>query len=807
MSFERFTERAKKMMELANAEAKTLNHEYVGTEHILLGLMKENTGMGATVLTNMGVNFKQIKTAIKNKIDKGTPKNTIGELPNTPRAKRVIELAIEEARIMQCNFVGTEHILLGLIREEEGIAAEVLKELGVNPSQVIEEIYNLLGIDDDIEKVGVSASPSSTSSKNIVKTFTRDLTILAREGKLDPTIGREKEIKRLITVLSRRTKNNPVLIGEAGVGKTAIAEGLASRIADGNVPKALKKCSIMAVDMSAMVAGTKYRGQFEERMQQLLASIKKDKNIILFIDELHTVVGAGGAEGGLDASNAMKPALSRGELRCIGATTLDEYRKYVEKDAALERRFQQIIVDEPTNEETIEILKGLRDKYEAHHKIRIPDSAIEAAVELSGKFITNRLQPDKAIDVMDEAAATMQVESGEDPPEITKWNNKIKQLEAEKQSAIANTDYEQAAEFRDQIEQTKSDIEKYKADNRPDQVKSLDREAVASIVSLMTGVPLKRLNKDEKTRLLNLEDELHNVVISQHEAIETVSKAIRRSRSGLKDPCRPIGSFIFAGPTGVGKTLLSKTLAKEIFGSQDALIHIDMSEYMEKHNISRLIGAPPGYIGHDEGGQLTERVRRRPYAVVVFDEIEKAHPDVFNMLLQILEEGHLTDSLGRQVEFRNTIIIMTTNIGSDMATKTPMGFKVSEDEEQTYQDMKKTLTQEIEKHFRPEFINRLDDTIVFHALTKDDMRKIVDLEATKMLDRLQSKQITAQLDQAAIEHLIKCDHKKFGARPLRRTIEQQIEDHFAEAMLQDTYQPGDHVTISAKDEELAFIKQ
>jgi ATP-dependent Clp protease ATP-binding subunit ClpC len=804
--FERFTERAKKVMDLANKEAHKLQHEYVGTEHILLGLVGEGSGVGANVLGELDIDANNVRKAIEAKTEKGTPKTTVGDLPTTPRAKKVIEYAVEEARQLSHNYVGTEHLLLGLLKEDVGIAADVLRDLGAELSVIREKVLELLGAsEEDMETVGATA-PTHKKGKSktpAIDSFSRNLTQMAEKGLLDPTIGRQTEIQRLITILCRRTKNNPVLIGEAGVGKTAIAEGLASRIVAGDVPDSIKGKQIVALDLSALVAGTKYRGQFEERMKKLMDEIRKNKNMILFIDELHTIVGAGGAEGGLDASNTMKPALSRGEIQCIGATTLDEYRKYIEKDSALERRFQQITVHQPTTEETLAILMGLRDRYEAHHKVNMSDEAIKAAVDLSSKYITGRLQPDKAIDVMDEAGATVQIIADTQPPEIAEADHAIEALGREKEEAVENSNYEEAAEIRDKLEDAKAAREKLAA-SFVKEIKTVSAETVAEVVSSMTGVPLKRLGRDEKKRLLGLEKELHKIVVSQHEGIEAVSKAIRRSRSGLKDPKRPIGSFIFAGPSGTGKTLTCKALAAEVFGSEDALIQIDMSEYMEKFNVSRLVGSPPGYVGHDEGGQLTEKVRRRPYAVVLFDEIEKAHPDVFNMMLQILEEGHLTDSVGRKVDFKNTIIIMTTNIGSSSASAGGFGF-VSKGEDASYENMKASLLKDIEKSFRPEFINRLDDTIVFRALTKDDLTIIIEIELRKVRERLEFKGIKLELEHDAIDFLINKGYsEKFGARPLRRAIEQLVEDHISEELLKDTYVDGDTITVSVAGGDLLF---
>ncbi|MEZ0230266.1 MAG: ATP-dependent Clp protease ATP-binding subunit, partial [Planctomycetota bacterium] len=679
--FDRFTDRARKVMGLARQEAQRFNHEYIGTEHILLGLIQEGSGVAANVLRNLDVDLDKIRREVEKIVQSGPSMVTMGQLPFTPRAKKVLELSVEEASNLGHNYIGTEHLLLGLIRENEGVAAQVLMNLGLKLEEVREEVLELLGADMSNSEgssggagAGGAAPQGGEKSSKKSKTpaldaFGRDLTELAREGKLDPVIGRKDEIERVTMILSRRTKNNPVLLGEPGVGKTAIVEGLAQDIVKGNVPEILREKRIVVLDLAMMVAGTKYRGQFEERIKAVMTEVRRVKNVILFIDELHTLVGAGGAEGAIDASNVLKPALSRGEVQCIGATTLDEYRKYIEKDGALERRFQTIMVDPPSKEETIEILQGLRDKYEAHHRVQYTNEALEAAVELSTRYITGRFLPDKAIDVIDEAGARLRMKTMTRPPDLKELEAEVKKLEKEKEEAVAAQDFERAASLRDKADKLKKKREQIKREWRESSQESggvVDENMIAETVSKMTGVPLTRLEKGESERLLHMEDELHKMVVSQHKAIEVISKAVRRSRSGLKDPKRPTGSFIFLGPTGVGKTLLAKALAKFMFGSEDALVSIDMSEYMEKHNVSRLVGAPPGYVGFEEGGQLTEKIRRRPYAVVLFDEIEKAHHDVFNMLLQIMEEGRLTDSFGRNVDFRNTIMIMTSNIGADL---------------------------------------------------------------------------------------------------------------------------------------------
>src|SRR5256714_1828090 len=724
--YERFTDRARKVMQLANQEAQRFNHEYIGTEHILLGLVKEGSGVAANVLKNLDVDLRKIRLEVEKLVQSGPEMVTMGKLPQTPRAKKVIEYSMEEARNLNHNYVGTEHILLGLLREQEGVAAQVLMNLGLKLEEVREEVLNLLG--HGIEgaeserggRGGVGEEGGegrkSRSKTPALDSFGRDLTELARQKKLDPVIGRENEIERAIQILSRRTKNNPVLLGEAGVGKTAIVEGFAQRVVEGDVPELLLDRRIVVLDLAMMVAGTKYRGQFEERIKAVMNEVRRAKNTILFIDELHTLVGAGGAEDAIDASNVLKPALARGEIQCIGATTLDEYRKYIEKDGALERRFQQIIVNPPSKRETIEILRGLRDRYEAHHRVQIKDEALEAAVELSDRYISGRCLPDKAIDVIDESGARVRLKAMTRPPDLKELDAQVEQLNQEKESAVAEQDFEKAAHLRDQADKLKKKKENLLKDwrERAKEVDGVvDEEVINEVVSKMTGVPLVKIGEDETKRLLSMEDELHKFVVSQHEPIVAIARAVRKSRAGIKDPKRPIGSFIFAGPTGVGKTLLAKRLAAFMFGDENALVQIDMSEYMEKHNVSRLIGAPPGYIGYEEGGQLTEKIRRRPYSVILLDEIEKAHPDVWNMLLQIMEEGRLTDNVGRVVDFKNSILIMTTNIGAEEITgRQPFGFPRGNSEEATYDAMKAKLKDAMKNSFRPEFLNRVDDIIV-----------------------------------------------------------------------------------------------
>jgi ATP-dependent Clp protease ATP-binding subunit ClpC len=808
--YERFTDRARKVMQLANQEAQRFNHEYIGTEHILLGLVKEGSGVAANVLKNLDIDLRKIRLEVEKIVQSGPDMVTMGKLPQTPRAKKVIEYSIEEARNLNHNYVGTEHLLLGLLREQEGVAAQVLMNLGLKLEDVREEVLNLLGHNMATEESG-GASSERQASKGKSKTpaldsFGRDLTELARQGKLDPVIGRTNEIERVIQVLSRRTKNNPVLLGEAGVGKTAIVEGLAQMIVDGNVPELLRDRRIVVLDLAMMVAGTKYRGQFEERIKAVMNEVRRAKNTILFIDELHTLVGAGGAEGAIDASNVLKPALARGEIQCIGATTLDEYRKYIEKDGALERRFQQIIVNPPSRPETVEILRGLRDRYEAHHRVQIKDDALDSAVELSDRYISGRCLPDKAIDVIDEAGARVRLKGMTRPPDLKEIDAQIEQLNQEKEAAVAEQDFEKAAHLRDQADKLKKKKETVTREWREKSKEIdgvVDEEVVREVIFKMTGVPVTKMNKDETARLLQMEDELHKTVVSQHEAIAAIAKAVRKSRAGLKDPKRPIGSFIFAGPTGVGKTLLAKKLAQFMFGDEKALVQIDMSEYMEKHNVSRLIGAPPGYIGYEEGGQLTEKIRRRPYSVVLLDEIEKAHEDVWNMLLQILEEGRLTDNVGRTIDFKNTIIILTTNIGArEISGKRQFGLGAArrQDSDATYTEMKGKLKDEMDKAFRPEFLNRLDDIIVFRALTHADLKRIIDIELSKVTERLKEKNICLVLSEEAKEFLIeKGTSLEFGARPLRRAIEQYLEDPMAEELLRGNFAGKDTITVRVQE--------
>ncbi len=811
--YERFTDRARKVMQLANQEAQRFNHEYIGTEHILLGLIKEGSGVAANVLKNLDIDLRKIRLEVEKLVQSGPDMVTMGKLPQTPRAKKVIEYSMEEARNLNHNYVGTEHILLGLLREQEGVAAQVLMNLGLKLEDVREEVLNLLGHGgieggEGPERSGSAGGgggeqQSSRKSKTpALDSFGRDLTELARQSKLDPVIGREREIERTMQILSRRTKNNPVLLGEAGVGKTAIVEGFAQRVVEGNVPELLLDRRIVVLDLAMMVAGTKYRGQFEERIKAVMNEVRRAKNTILFIDELHTLVGAGGAEGAIDASNVLKPALSRGEIQCIGATTLDEYRKYVEKDSALARRFQEIIVEPSTKEETIEILKGLRDRYEKHHHVQITDDAIQSAVELSGRYITGRCLPDKAIDVIDEAGARVHLKSMTRPPDLKEIDEEVERLNKEKEEAVANQDFEKAAALRDQadkLKQKKQSVMRQWREKSRETDGVVDEEVIAEVVSKMTGVPLTRLTAEDSLRLMAMEEDLHKRVVSQDEAIKAIAKVVRRSRSGMKDPKRPAGCFIFAGPTGVGKTLLAKALAEFMFGDEDALIQIDMSEYMEKHNVSRLIGAPPGYVGYEEGGQLTEKIRRRPYAVVLLDEIEKAHPDVFNMLLQVMEEGRLTDSFGRNIDFRNTILIMTTNAGAEaIKNEAALGFQKPTDDA-SYESMKERVTEQIEKVFRPEFLNRLDDTIVFRHLTQENLGEVVEMELKKVRGRLKEKGLDLVLSDEAKKFLIKKgSNLDLGARPLRRAIESFVEDPLSEEILKGEFQGKDTITIQVK---------
>ena len=807
--YDKFTERARKVMVHAREEARRFGHDYIGTEHILLGLVKEGTGVAAHVLKSLGVDLKKIRIEVEKLVQTGSASASSQQQPPfTPRAKKVLELSMEEARNIGHNYVGTEHLLLGLLRENDGLAAQVLLNMGLKLETVREEVLEFLGTEFPGAAPKAAAAKKTKSDTPALDSFGRDLTELARENKLDPVIGRAAEIERLTQVLSRRTKNNPVLLGEAGVGKTAIVEGFAQAVIEGNVPELLLDRRIVVLDLAMMVAGTKYRGQFEERIKAVMNEVRRAKNVILFIDELHTLVGAGGAEGAIDASNVLKPALSRGEIQCIGATTLDEYRKYIEKDSALERRFQTIIVNPPSPDETLQILKGLRDKYEAHHRVQYTDEALQGCVELSTRYISGRFLPDKAIDVMDEAGARVRMAATTKPPNLKDLENELQRLNEEKEAAVVSQDFERAAIIRDKAEKLRArmdGIQKAWRDEAHERAGVVDDEVIAEVVSKMTGVPLTRIETAEAQRLVNMEQELHKRVVSQDEAIGTIARAIRRSRSGLKDPRRPVASLLFLGPSGVGKTLLARALAEFLFGNEDALMQIDMSEYMEKHNVSRLIGAPPGYVGYEEGGQLTEKVRRRPYAVVLLDEIEKAHPDVFNMLLQIMEEGRLTDSFGRHVDFRNCVLLMTSNIGAAMIkSQTGLGFMPTS-EERTYGQMKDMLMKEVERHFRPEFLNRLDDVIVFKQLTRDNMKDIVLREMKQVLSRLKDRDIEVEITDEAKEFIVdRGFDPDFGARPIRRAIERFIEDPLSEEILRGRFKHGDRIHVNLKDGHLVF---
>src|SRR6266404_936209 len=807
-----FTPRAQQVLALARKEADRFNHNYVGTEHLLLGLIKLGQGVAVNVLQKMGLDLETVRMEVEKQVGSGPETKIVGNVPYTPRVKKVLALAGKEAKALNHSYVGTEHILLGLLREGEGVAARVLKSLELDIERTRNEILKELDPNftpSESEQEGPEASGAKKDIKTpALRAFGRDLTELARKGELDPVIGRHNEIERVIQVLCRRTKNNPVLIGEAGVGKTAIAEGLAQEIANGNVPELLHDRRVITLDLALMVAGTKYRGQFEERIKAVMDEIRRSKNVILFIDELHTIVGAGSAEGAMDASNIIKPALSRGELQCVGATTLNEYRKYIEKDAALERRFQTVKVDAPTVEEAIEILKGLRPKYEAHHKAKLTDESLETAVRFSERYITGRFLPDKAIDVMDEAGARARINSMTRPPDVKEMEKDIEQIRLQKEAAIKAQDFEKAAALRDKEKQTKEKLEsilqKWRQEREEKEV-LVTADDMMHIISKVTGVPLQRMEQAETEKLLKMEEELKGKVIGQDEAVSAISKALRRSRADLKDPRRPIGSFIFLGPTGVGKTFLAQKLAEFMFGDRDALIQIDMSEYMEKFTASRLIGSPPGYVGYEEGGQLSEAVRRRPYSVVLFDEIEKAHPDVMHLLLQILEDGKITDSLGRKIDFRNTIIIMTSNVGAELLKKqTVMGFGAPR-EGHDYDSMRDKIMEETKRVFKPEFLNRLDEIIVFHSLGKPDLMRIVDLEVAKVKGRLKLKEIEIVLDTAAHEFVIEKGYDpNYGARPMRRAVERYLEDPLAEELLRGNIKAGDRVEVTAADGKLTF---
>jgi ATP-dependent Clp protease ATP-binding subunit ClpC len=821
-----FTPRAQQVLALARKEADRFNHNYVGTEHLLLGLIKLGQGVAVNVLQKLGLDLETVRIEVEKQVGSGPDTKMSGNIPYTPRVKKVLALAGKEAKALNHSYVGTEHILLGLLREGDGVAARVLKTLEVDIERTRNEVLKELdpnftsGESEGEESGGEPGSSQggpqeggAPGGKKDVKTpalkaFGRDLTEMARKSELDPVIGRKSEIERVIQILCRRTKNNPVLIGEAGVGKTAIAEGLAQEIAAGNVPELLREKKVVTLDLALMVAGTKYRGQFEERIKAVMEEIRKAKNVILFIDELHTIVGAGSAEGAMDASNIIKPALSRGELQCIGATTLNEFRKHIEKDSALERRFQQVMVEAPSVDESIEILKGLRPKYEQHHKAKMSDDALIQAVKLSDRYLTGRFLPDKAIDVMDEAGSRARINATMRPPDVKSIEAEIEEIKGRKEASIKAQDFEKAAALRDSEKEAKDKLEAVLSEwrtRRDEQEVLVTDDDIRHVVAKWTGVPLSRMEQKDMDRLLRVSEELKGKVIGQDEAVYAMGKALRRSRADLKDPKRPIGSFIFLGPTGVGKTHLAKTLAEYMFGDESALIQIDMSEYMDAHNVSRLVGAPPGYVGYEEGGQLSEKVRRRPYSVVLFDEIEKAHPDIWNLLLQILEDGVVTDSLGRKVDFRNTIIIMTSNVGADLIRKNMvMGFGVKTDEH-SYDQMKDKMLGEAKRVFKPEFLNRLDDIIVFHSLTREDLTKIVDIEVTKVHNRLKSREITFRLTPEATAFLIEKGYDPaYGARPLRRAVERYLEDPMAEEILRGSIKNGDFVVVEEKDKALTF---
>lgn len=802
MMFGRFTERAQKVLSLAQEEAVRLGHNNIGTEHILLGLIREGEGIAAKALIALGLGLEKIQDEVESLIGRGQEQPT--NIAYTPRAKKVIELSMDEARKLGHTYVGTEHILLGLIREGEGVAARVLNNLGVSLNKARQQVLQLLGSSEVV-------SPNHGTPTNVntptLDGLARDLTAYAKEGNLDPVIGRSKEIERVIQVLSRRTKNNPVLIGEPGVGKTAIAEGLAQKIIANEIPETLRDKRVMTLDMGSVVAGTKYRGEFEDRLKKIMDEIRQAGNIVLFIDELHTLIGAGGAEGAIDASNILKPALARGELQCIGATTLDEYRKYIEKDAALERRFQPITVDQPSPDEAIQILHGLRDRYEAHHRVKITDEAIEQAVKLSDRYITDRFLPDKAIDLIDEASSKVRLRSYTVPPDLKKLESRLEDIRKEKDAAVQSQEFEKAASLRDTEQKLREELDLTKNEWKEKQGRTdseVTPDDIAQVVASWTGIPVVKLAEEETERLLKMESILHDRVIGQDEAVKAVSRAIRRARAGLKDPKRPMGSFIFLGPTGVGKTELARALAESLFGDENAVIRIDMSEYMEKHSTSRLVGAPPGYVGYEEGGQLTEKVRRKPYSVVLLDEIEKAHPEVFNILLQVLEDGRLTDSKGRTVDFRNTLIIMTSNVGADTIKRnSTLGFTAANDSAKDYINMKDKVMGELKKSFRPEFLNRIDEIIVFHSLEEKHIAEIVTLMADDLRKRLKEQDVDFILTDAAKAFLAKEGFDPaFGARPLRRAIQKHIEDRLSEELLRGHISKGDNLTIDEKDGEL-----
>ena len=814
--FERFTEKAIKVIMLAQEEARRLGHNFVGTEQVLLGLIGEGTGVAAKTLKSMGVNLKDARAEVEKIIGRGTGFVAV-EIPFTPRAKRVLELSWDEARQLGHNYIGTEHLLLGLIRESEGVAARVLENLGVDLNKIRSNVVKILG-ESKPQTVSSGASSSSTSSTTKAKTpsldeFGTDLTLAASELRLDPVIGREKEIERVIQILARRTKNNPVLLGEPGVGKTAVVEGLALRIVNSEVPDILDGKKVIQLDMGLLIAGTKYRGEFEERLKKIMDEIRQAGNIILVIDEMHTLIGAGAAEGAIDAANILKPALSRGEIQVIGATTLDEYRKHIEKDTALERRFQSVLIEEPSIDDSIEIIRGIKPKYEEHHRLIISDDAIVSSVKLSSKYITDRFLPDKAIDVLDEACSKVRLKVSSLSPEGKELDKELRSIIKEKEEAIRNQEFEKASQLRDDEANMKEKIrevsEKWRNEhdaNKP----VVTEENVAEVIGMMTGVPVTKLTESESDRLLNLEKVLHERVIGQNDAIVAISKAIRRARVGLKSPNRPIGSFIFCGPTGVGKTELAKALSEAVFGSEDNMVRVDMSEFMEKHSTSKLIGSPPGYVGYDDGGSLTETIRKKPYSVILFDEIEKAHPDVFNIMLQIFDDGRLTDSKGRTVDFKNTLIIMTSNVGASMiATQSKLGFVTADDEKKDkYEKLKDTVNEEMKKAFRPEFINRIDDIIVFAHLSKEEIRQIVDLMMKDLFKRLDERGLTMEVTDDVKDFLATDGYNEaYGARPLRRLIQRKVEDTLAEEILSGKYHEGDTIVLDMKDGKMFFSKK
>jgi len=806
--FNRFTEKARRVILLAREEAKRLDHDYLGTEHLLLGLIREGEGVAALALQNLGIDLEQVRQEVEKAVGRGGGSLFLGQIPFTPRAKKVLELAVTEARNLGHNYIGTEHLLLGLIREGEGVAAQILTNLGADLERVREEVIALLG-----EKSSLETAPQPTNTPTLDR-YGRDLTELARNGELDPVIGREREIERVIQILSRRTKNNPVLIGEAGVGKTAIVEGIAQRIVAGSLPEPLLGKRLLTIELGSVVAGTKYRGEFEKRMERILNEIRKAKNIILFIDEIHTMVGAGAAEGAIDASNILKPALARGELQCIGATTLDEYRKYIEKDEALERRFQPVVINEPTVKQTIEILKGLRDRYEAFHRVKITDEALEAAAKLSHRYIQDRFLPDKAIDVMDEAAARVRLQSSVRPKKLKSVEAELEQIRKEKEAAIKAQEFEKAAKLRDKEKSLRQTLMEERTQWEAERGKKIEEEKVtkediAYIVSSWTNIPVRDLTEEESKRLLRMEEAIHKRMVGQEEAIKAVCQSIRRARAGVKNIKRPIGCFMFLGPTGVGKTELARSLAEFLFGDEDAMIRLDMSEYMEKFTVSRLTGAPPGYVGYEEGGELTEKVRRRPYSVILLDEIEKAHPDVFNILLQIMEDGRLSDNLGHTVDFRNIVLIMTSNLGAEqIRSDANVGFRSTEDSGMSYDEMKSRVLSELKRHFRPEFLNRLDEVIVFHALSKEDIKKIVELMLVEEEKLLQEKDVRLEVTSEAKELIAKEGYDPdFGARPLRRAIQRLIENPLSEEILQGRFKEGDTVVVDVKDGQIVFNKK